>query len=192
MPVASSACCCDRRGGAVAARRLRAGAGWPRRECRVFAGVLVRDFAVPSPVDRGAVCPLCAGDGGEVLFRDELLRVVLADDPDYPGFARVILHAHVREMTDLPVRDRRRLLDAVLAVEAAQREVLAPLKVNLASLGNQVPHLHWHVIPRFADDAHFPQPIWGARQRQPDPQRLAERRRQLAALRDAIVARLAA
>jgi diadenosine tetraphosphate (Ap4A) HIT family hydrolase len=41
---------------------------------------------------------------------------------------------------------------------------MAPDKINLASLGNVVPHLHWHVIPRFADDPHFPNPVWGVRQ----------------------------
>jgi diadenosine tetraphosphate (Ap4A) HIT family hydrolase len=137
-------------------------------------------------------CVLCAGDGGEVLFRDELLRVVLVDEPDYPGFVRVIANAHTREMTDLACTDRERLLAAVFAVESAQREVLAPHKVNLASLGNVTPHVHWHVIPRFADDAHFPEPVWGARQRQPDPARLAGRRSRLGALRAAIAARLAA
>ena len=50
----------------------------------------------------------------------------------------------------------------VCAVERAQREALAPDKVNLASLGNVVAHLHWHVIPRWRDDRHFPQPVWGA------------------------------
>ena len=137
-------------------------------------------------------CVLCAGDGGEVLFRDGLLRVVLVDDADYPGFARVIANAHVREMTDIEPADRQRLLEAVVAVESAQREALAPYKINLASLGNVTPHVHWHVIPRFADDAHFPGPIWGARQREPDPARLAERRARLGALRAAIVARFAA
>ena len=137
-------------------------------------------------------CALCAGDGGEVLYRDELLRVVLVDEPDYPGFVRVIANAHVREMTDLAAADRQRLLAAVFAVESAQREALAPHKINLASLGNVTPHLHWHVIPRFADDAHFPEPVWGARQREPGPARLAERRARLAALRAAIAARLAA
>ena len=52
-----------------------------------------------------------------------------------------------------------------MAAEAALRKVMAPDKVNLASLGNVVPHLHWHVIPRFADDPHFPNPVWGARLR---------------------------
>jgi diadenosine tetraphosphate (Ap4A) HIT family hydrolase len=81
---------------------------------------------------------------------------------------------------------------AVLAVEDALRDVLQPAKINLASFGNVVPHLHWHVIPRFADDPHFPEPLWGARQREPDPVRLAERRARLPALRAAIAARLAA
>jgi diadenosine tetraphosphate (Ap4A) HIT family hydrolase len=137
-------------------------------------------------------CVLCAGDGGEVLYRDELLRVVLVDEADYPGLVRVIANAHAREVTDLAAADRRRLLEVVFAVESAQRESLAPHKVNLASLGNVTPHVHWHVIPRFVDDAHFPEPIWGARQRTPDDARLAERRARLAALRAAIAARLAA
>jgi diadenosine tetraphosphate (Ap4A) HIT family hydrolase len=89
--------------------------------------------------------------------------VVRADEPDYPGFLRVILNAHVREMTDLPAADRQALMRVVFAAEAALREVMAPDKVNLASLGNVVPHLHWHVIPRFADDPHFPNPVWGER-----------------------------
>jgi diadenosine tetraphosphate (Ap4A) HIT family hydrolase len=63
-------------------------------------------------------------------------------------------------MTDLPETDRQRLMNVVFATEAAVREVLNPDKVNLASLGNMVPHLHWHVIPRFADDRHFPDAIW--------------------------------
>jgi len=50
-------------------------------------------------------------------------------------------------------------------VEQALRALIHPDKINLAALGNQVPHLHWHVIPRFADDAHFPDPIWVARKR---------------------------
>lgn len=108
-------------------------------------------------------CPLCRSDAGTVLWRDALCRVVLADEPDYPGFLRVILDAHVKEMTDLPPGDRQALLHVVLETEAALREVMAPDKVNLASLGNVVPHLHWHVIPRFVDDPHFPNPMWGER-----------------------------
>lgn len=110
-------------------------------------------------------CPLCESAGGNVLWRDGLCRVVVADEPDYPGFLRVILNAHVKEMTDLAPADQQTLLVVMLAAESALREVMEPDKINLASLGNVVPHLHWHVIPRFADDPHFPNPVWGERKR---------------------------
>ena len=104
---------------------------------------------------------LCQTDAGTVLWRNDFCRVVLADEPDYPGFLRVILNAHVKEMTDLSAADQSTLMRVVFATEAALVEVMQPDKINLASLGNVVPHLHWHVIPRFADDPHFPNPVWG-------------------------------
>jgi diadenosine tetraphosphate (Ap4A) HIT family hydrolase len=106
-------------------------------------------------------CELCDTDGGVLLWRDEHLRIIRIDDADYPMFCRVVWNAHVREMTDLKVPQRQHLMDAVFALEQALRNLLNPAKINLASLGNQTPHLHWHVIPRFQDDRHFPQPVWG-------------------------------
>ena len=111
-------------------------------------------------------CELCDQSGGELLWQDERCRVVLVDDPDYPGFCRVIWHSHVREMTDLSSADRAHFMSIVFVVEKTLREMMAPDKINLASLGNMTPHLHWHVIPRFADDKHFPGPIWGAVKRE--------------------------
>lgn len=105
-------------------------------------------------------CELCTLDGGEVIVKNAQLRVVLIDDANYPGFCRVIWHAHAKEMTDLAIADRSALMQAVCKVEQAIRDVMHPDKINLASLGNMVPHLHWHVIPRYLDDAHFPNPIW--------------------------------
>lgn len=114
-------------------------------------------------MENGA-CMYCESAGGRVVFEDARTRVVLTDEP-FAGFCRVIWKTHVREMTDLPESDRMHLMRVVFGVEAAVRALLEPLKVNLASLGNLVAHLHWHVVPRFADDSHFPQPVWGARQR---------------------------
>ena len=116
--------------------------------------------------DQTPGCSLCTALGGALLWRDELLRVVLVDEPDYPGFCRVICNAHVKEMTDLPAADRDQLMAVVFAAEAVLRDMLSPDKINLASLGNLTPHLHWHVIPRWHDDAHFPGSIWGERLRE--------------------------
>ena len=110
-------------------------------------------------------CELCDSAGGEPLWQDELCRVVLVDDRDYPGFCRVILNRHVREMTDLDHETRQRLMRVVFAAERALRQVLQPEKINLASLGNMTAHLHWHVIPRFVDDKHFPGSVWSEARR---------------------------
>jgi diadenosine tetraphosphate (Ap4A) HIT family hydrolase len=114
-------------------------------------------------VSADAACPLCVQSGGEVLWDDGFARIVLADEADHPGFCRVILNAHRKEMTDLGEADRARLMNLVYVIERALRDLLQPDKVNLASLGNRVPHLHWHVIPRFTDDPHFPGAVWERR-----------------------------
>lgn len=117
-------------------------------------------------------CELCETTGGATIWQDGSCRVVLVEDADYPGFCRVIWNLHIKEMTDLAPTERRHLMAVVFAVEEAVREVLQPEKINLASLGNMTPHLHWHVIPRHREDKHFPQPIWGVAQRnaQANPQ----------------------
>jgi diadenosine tetraphosphate (Ap4A) HIT family hydrolase len=71
-----------------------------------------------------------------------------------------VWNAHVKEMSDLAPTERDELMRAVFAVEAALIAALQPVKMNLASLGNVTPHLHWHVIPRLASDPAFPKPIW--------------------------------
>ena len=133
-----------------------------------------------------ADCELCKSEGGALVIANEWLRVTLVDEHNYPGYVRVVWNEHVREMTELGDDERQRLMRTVFAVELAQREVLAPLKINLASLGNMTPHLHWHVIARFADDLHYPQPVWGAPQRAPDDQTLQARLALVGRLREAI------
>jgi len=107
-------------------------------------------------------CELCERDGGSILWRDEFCRIVRVTSHEYPGYCRVILNRHASEMTDLDAGERERLMRTVFACEAALRELFRPDKINLASLGNQVPHLHWHVIARHTDDRNFPDAIWAA------------------------------
>jgi diadenosine tetraphosphate (Ap4A) HIT family hydrolase len=77
----------------------------------------------------------------------------------------VVWTEHVAEFSSLSAADRAECMDVVCAVERTLLRCLRPTKVNLAALGNVVPHLHWHVIARFDADSHFPQPIWGGVQR---------------------------
>lgn len=113
--------------------------------------------------DKG--CELCTSAGGVILWESPACRVVRVADAYYPGFCRVIWSKHVREMSDLPPEQQLALMQVVFAVEAVVRALFKPHKINLASFGNMVPHVHWHIIPRWLDDRHFPEPIWGIVQR---------------------------
>ncbi len=102
-------------------------------------------------------CPLCqTAAADDNIITTPQYRVIWANEAGYPCFVRVVWTAHVAEMTQLNTAERSTLMSAVFAVERAMRTVLNPAKINLASLGNWVPHVHWHVIPRFNDDAHWP------------------------------------
>jgi len=136
-------------------------------------------------------CELCTSPGGELLHQAAQFRVVLVDDENYPGFCRVIWSAHVKEVTDLPELDRMLLMDVLWQVEQVVRDVMQPEKINLASFGNMVPHLHWHIIPRYVDDAHFPQPVWGQAQRSHQAAPLQVRRERIDGLRAKMQQKLA-
>ncbi|MBV7539902.1 HIT family protein [Acidovorax sp. sic0104] len=131
-------------------------------------------------------CPLCAEDGGALVWRGERQRVIRANEAGFPGFYRVVWNAHVAEFSDLSAAERNHCMEAVTRVEQALREHLAPTKVNIAALGNMVPHLHWHVIARFDWDSHFPSPVWAAAQRPSPAQREDGVRERLPQVEDAM------
>jgi diadenosine tetraphosphate (Ap4A) HIT family hydrolase len=120
-----------------------------------------------------ASCPLCADTGGVLVFQGARFRVIRADEPGFPAFYRVVWTEHVAEFSDLAADDRSLCMAAVVAVELALREQVQPTKINLAALGNMVPHLHWHVIARFDWDSHFPAPVWAAAVRPQNTEALA-------------------
>jgi diadenosine tetraphosphate (Ap4A) HIT family hydrolase len=141
-----------------------------------------------------ADCPLCREEGGLLLWRGQgwrVVRAVGAEVSSAPAWYRVIATDHVAEWSDLDVSQQAAGMRLVTAVERVLRARLQPTKVNLASLGNVVPHLHWHVIARFEWDSRFPAPIWDAERRPTDTQRLATVRAALPDCDAAIVAALA-
>lgn len=128
-------------------------------------------------------CPLCKEEPkpeeGQLIWRGDDCRVILVNDPDLPGFCRVIWNRHIAEMADLTHGEREHLMALVFVVEEAIRNVMHPDKINIATLGNMVPHLHWHVIPRYKDDAFFPGSVWSERTQQ-TPENILVSRAQLA------------
>lgn len=142
--------------------------------------------------DLQAGCALCDAPGGRVVYQDDRLRVVYAGEAAFPAFYRVVWNAHRPEFSDLSFSERMGCIDAVVRVEQWMRAHLAPTKVNVASLGNAVPHLHWHMVARFDWDSHFPGPVWAAAARGTDQERVASLAARLPALEADLIDRLQA
>jgi diadenosine tetraphosphate (Ap4A) HIT family hydrolase len=139
-----------------------------------------------------AGCPLCETDGGTLIFKNDQFRVIHAVEAGFPAFYRVVWNAHVAEFSNLSVDERNACMNAVVAVEQVLRERLHSTKINLAALGNAVPHLHWHVIARFDWDSHFPGSVWAAPQRTADADKLAQLALQCEQINRLLAAKLAA
>ena len=119
----------------------------------------------------GATCVLCTEPGGQLVWQGVQLRLIRAQEAGFPAFYRIVWNAHVAEFSDLTRAEREHCMQAVTLVEQVLRQQLVPTKINLATLGNMVAHLHWHVIARFDWDSHFPAPVWASAQR---PRALAQ------------------
>jgi diadenosine tetraphosphate (Ap4A) HIT family hydrolase len=112
-------------------------------------------------------CPGCERLDGIARGADEEFvatlaeaHVVLADEQLYRGYSILLLRDHVEHLGDLPLDRQQRLWDDVARVAAAVRSTVEPVRINYACLGNLLTHVHWHVIPRHADDPEPQHPIW--------------------------------
>lgn len=86
--------------------------------------------------------------------------VLLNRDQFFTGYSFVFAKAHVTELFHLDVTTRQGIIEEVNAVAAALHRTFTPTKINYELLGNMVPHMHWHLVPRFSDDPLWPRPIW--------------------------------
>jgi diadenosine tetraphosphate (Ap4A) HIT family hydrolase len=94
----------------------------------------------------------------------------------HTGYCVLIARTHATELHHLPADERSAFLEEMVMLSGAIDAAFKPCKMNCESLGNQVPHLHWHLFPRRADDPELLKPVWLAFDRaehdEPEKQRL--------------------
>jgi diadenosine tetraphosphate (Ap4A) HIT family hydrolase len=111
--------------------------------------------------DACVMCGRYGRAGGELHIADlEVSRLFLHEDQFFPGYVLLVLRRHASELYELSVSERRTLIEEVSRVARALAEVFRPVKMNYELLGNEVPHIHWHLIPRLATDPGPRAPIW--------------------------------
>jgi diadenosine tetraphosphate (Ap4A) HIT family hydrolase len=89
-----------------------------------------------------------------------LSKVYLHDDQFFPGWTVVVFQRHASELFQLAPTERFQLIEEINRVAEVLSEVYQAKKINYELLGNQLPHIHWHVIPRLASDAAPLEPVW--------------------------------
>ena len=108
-------------------------------------------------------CPMCRKwqDDAELRIVElDYCYVTLNRDQFFTGYVFVFAKAHVTELFHLNVETRQGIIEEVNAVAAALYRVFQPTKLNYELLGNMVPHMHWHLVPRFESGPLWPKPIW--------------------------------
>ncbi|MFQ6135925.1 MAG: HIT family protein [Candidatus Hydrothermarchaeales archaeon] len=102
-------------------------------------------------------CELCDIPGDKILKELEY-SIVSLGRPHHKGHLKVILKSHKEDLLDLTREESDNFFNDLLKVAKVVRDVLHPDKLNYELFGNWVPHLHWHILPRFEDDRDFGNP----------------------------------
>ena len=99
-----------------------------------------------------------------MLYENALIRI--EREPSEIPWLKIFTRTPYKEFTDAPREVREEIWRVLEIVEEEMRAFYRPEKINIASFGNYLPHLHFHIMARFADDSFFPEPMWGKRQRE--------------------------
>jgi diadenosine tetraphosphate (Ap4A) HIT family hydrolase len=109
-------------------------------------------------------CPLCNPENENIIIQDDFVRIILVDD--IPGYIRIITQKHIKEFSELNDEEAIKLTLLTKQIEKIILKTLNPDKINIANLGNMVPHLHIHIIPRFVNDPWWPNATFCEKQRE--------------------------
>jgi diadenosine tetraphosphate (Ap4A) HIT family hydrolase len=106
-------------------------------------------------------CIFCNNSNEELVIKNDIYKVIKVFNQDYPIYFQLVINQHIKELSDLPYQDALKVFDTIYLLDKLICEIYNVDKVNIASFGNIIPHLHWHIIGRYKHDKHFPNPIWG-------------------------------
>ncbi len=98
------------------------------------------------------------------LFSNSLIFIE-RHESDIP-WLKIFTQRPVKEFSESTPAEKKEIWRVLDIIEKEMLSYYHPTKINIASFGNMLPHVHWHIMARFADDTHFPEPMWGMKQRE--------------------------
>jgi diadenosine tetraphosphate (Ap4A) HIT family hydrolase len=97
------------------------------------------------------------------VYSDDIIYIEVHES-EVP-WLKIFTQRPVKEFSECSAMEKSAIWHALDIIEKAMLEYYRPEKINIASFGNMLPHVHWHITARFKEDSYFPEPMWGPKQR---------------------------
>ena len=98
-----------------------------------------------------------------VIYENANIRIEV--EPSEIPWLKIFTQHPYKEMSEVPGLVKFEIYDLLDTIEKEMLSYYNPKKINMASFGNYMPHVHWHIMARFEEDSFFPEPMWGTKQR---------------------------
>ena len=101
-----------------------------------------------------------------MIFSNSLIYIEIHNS-EIP-WLKIFTHEPRKEFSECSRNERIMIMECLDVIELEMLKYFKPEKINIASFGNMLPRVHWHIMGRFLNDSYFPEPIWGVKQREGD------------------------
>jgi len=101
-----------------------------------------------------------------IIYENKNIKIEV-EESEIP-WLKIFTQETYKEMSEVPAEIKFEIYDLLDIIEKEMIAYYNPKKINIASFGNYMPHVHWHIMARFEEDSYFPEPMWGTKQRESD------------------------
>lgn len=99
-----------------------------------------------------------------LLYESKTIKIEI-EESEIP-WLKIFTQTAYKEMSEVPSEIKFEIFELLDIIEKEMLAYYKPKKINIASFGNYMPHVHWHIMARFEEDSYFPEPMWGTKQRE--------------------------
>jgi len=99
----------------------------------------------------------------QIVFENQFIKI--ETEPAQIPWLKIFTQEPIKEFSQCSNELQLEILKTINIIEKEMLEYFKPDKINIASFGNYVPHVHFHIQARFKNDNYFPEPTWGKKQR---------------------------
>ncbi|CAM3625615.1 MAG: HIT family protein [Aliarcobacter sp.] len=99
-----------------------------------------------------------------IIYKNELIKIEI--EPSEIPWLKIFTNEPIKEFSECNSETKQEIWKYLDLIEKEMISYFKPEKINIASFGNYVPHVHFHIMARFKEDSFFPEPMWGKKQRE--------------------------